>query len=202
MSLVYDAPEGPREGYVFSDPSGVTLRADSLRGLVAKIASFREVNGMAAGCPEAELEAIYRVKYPHLVTRVTATAEPKPDHVERWVAAIWRDPPKASSLAEADTVLSRLGQCATCAFYRPETALSVGTVRRALVLSGGRMSDFSACEAHGWLLGLAALFRQPPHARQVSSCWASGLAPHDALPSLAGSGHADSSESSGPGASA
>lgn len=187
MSLVYDAPEAPREGYVFADPSGVTLRADGLRALVAKITSFREVNGMPAGCPEAELEAIYKVKYPHLVTRVTATAEPKPDHIERWVAAIWRDPPKASSLAEADTVLSRLGQCATCEFYRPETALSVETVRRALVLSGGRMSDFSACGAHGWLLGLAALFRQPPHARRVSSCWVADQLSHDSPPSLAGS---------------
>lgn len=201
MSLVYDAPEAPREGYVFNDPSGVRLKADTLRALVDKIASFRRANGMPVGSPEAELEAIYAVKYPHLVTRVTATAAPKPDHVERWVAGVWRNPPKPSALDEADNVSRKLKHCATCEFYRPETALPVETVRRALVLSGSRMSDFSACEAHGWLLGLAALFRQPPHARRVSGCWVSDQVSHDALPSLAHSDRAVSVENTVPGTS-
>ncbi len=136
------------------------------------IVEFRSTNGFPAGNPEAELEVIYRATNPHLVTKVGVTPVAEEDPVARWVARLWRLPPKEKDFAESETTRVRLETCVTCPHYAAEHSYDAGTARRLAILSHGRMTDFAACDAHHWALGLAALIQSPETQVDAEGCWA------------------------------
>lgn len=171
MPLLYDHPQSPPNGYTFTDPSGVPLKRDTLRLLLAAIAEFRTTNGLPPGNPAAEVEADYRVRFPWLVTKVGTVPEVTEDPVSRWVNRLWRLPPKEKDFAESETVRVRLETCVACPHYAPEHSYDAGTARRLTILSVARMQDFSACRAHAWAVGLAALIDHPETQVSVDDCW-------------------------------
>jgi hypothetical protein len=175
VPLIYDHASAPREGYEFRDHSGVKLKADSLRLLEDKIADFRSTNGFPPGNPAAELEVIYRATNPHLVTKVGTTPVVAEDPVARWVSRLWRLPPKEKDFAESETVRVRLETCVGCPHYVAEHAYDAGTARRLAILSHARMTDFAACEAHKWSVGMASLMQSPDTQVDVEGCWARPL---------------------------
>lgn len=173
VPLVFDHPSGIPGGFRFRDHSGVTLTADTLRGLVKRIAEFRLTNGLPQGNPTTELEVIFRLSAPHLVTKVGVNPPVSEDPVARWINRLWRLPPKEKDFAESETVRERLETCAGCPYYVAEHAYDASAARRLTILSHARMTDFSACKAHSWAVGLAALIQSPETQVDAEGCWAS-----------------------------
>lgn len=171
MPLIFDHPAGVPGGYVFKDPSGVLLRGDSLRALIVRIAEYRLTNGLPPGNPTAELESIYRVEHPHLVTKVGVNPVALEDPVSRWINRLWRMPPKEKDFAESETTRIRLEHCPSCPHYAPEHSYDATSARRLTILSHARMTDFSACKAHHWAIGLAALLERPETQVDAEGCW-------------------------------
>jgi len=169
MPLIFDHPRSPVGGHSFLDPSGVLIRADKLMELPAKIASYRSVNGLAAGNPEAEIEAKYAVDNPWLVSKVGTTPVVQEDPIARWLNRAWRMPIK--DWAESETVNARLGTCVACEHYAPDHPFSAEATRRLLVMGAGKLRTAGACKVHHWACGLAALAQAPESDLRVEGCW-------------------------------
>lgn len=171
MPLIFDHPQSPPQGYDFIDPSGVRLAAGNLRKLLVAISEFRSVNGMPAGNPEREVESDYAIRHPWLITKTGVTLETAEDPVSRWISRLWRMPPKEKDFAESETTRIRLERCPACPHYAPEHSYDATSARRLTILSHARMTDFSACKAHHWAIGLAALLERPETQVDAEGCW-------------------------------
>lgn len=174
--LIFDGPEQPPAGFDFKDPSGVTLKEDRLRLLLDRIASYRVSNGLPAGNPAAEVEADYRVRYPYLVTKVGVTPAIPDDPVARWLNRQWKSPVREKDFAESTVTSARLTHCAGCQYYTPHMFSPEGN-RRMRILGYGRLTDESACAAHHWIVGLAALQQKPETVYAPEGCWSNGIIP-------------------------
>lgn len=181
MPLLFDHPRQPPAGHHFPDPSGHTIRAKSVPGLIDAIKSYRNNNARAAGNPEAEVEAFYAVEYPWLVVKAEkgecSPAEPimpKEERLRPWINRIWRDPPKRWQ--EAEKAKARLEICKTCPYYSDLGPVEPAYARRLLILAAGH-SDFKAlhCSINDWPCGLAVWMDLPANAKSanVEGCWAS-----------------------------
>lgn len=170
--LVFDHASSPPGGYTFLDPSGVRQSGKDLRELIANISAYRATNGLPPGNPHAELEAIYKVEHPHLVTKVGVAPVVHEDPIARWVNRLWRLPPKEKDFAESETTRARLETCAACQYYAPIHKFDITTNRRLTILSVARMTDFGACKAHHWAPGMAALMQEPETQVDAEGCWA------------------------------
>lgn len=169
--LIHDHASQPYGGHSYPDPSGVTLTDKTIPGLLAKIRLYRANNGLAAGSPEADLEAHYRVVHPHLVSVVGATPTATEDPVARWLNRIWRTPPKEKEFVETLPYNDRLATCAECPHYEAIHPYSTDDKRRLIILAAGRISDHGICKIHHWPVGLAALIAQHD-TEDVDGCWA------------------------------
>lgn len=150
----------------------MTIKADSLAKLLTAVATFRATNGLPVGQPAQEVEAYYAIHHPWLITKVGTAPVAHEDPVARWVNRQWRTPPKERDFAESETVRSRLETCATCEYYATAHKFDADTLRRLTVLGVGRITDFSACKAQHWAVGLAALIQTPETQVEVEQCWA------------------------------
>lgn len=61
----------PKDGYFFRESDGATIRADSWRGVIARVASYRKMNGLPAGNPEEEVNAQACQRNPSYCSRET-----------------------------------------------------------------------------------------------------------------------------------
>lgn len=175
VPLIFDHPRSPIGGHSFLDPSGVLIRADKLLELPPKIASYRSINGLPAGNPEAEIEARYAVDSPWLISRVGTTRTIPEDPVARWLNRAWRTPIR--DWAEAETVNARMATCETCEHYAPDHPFSKDASRRLLVMGAGKLREAGACKVHHWACGLAVLAQAPEVTTGVDGCWASPRSP-------------------------
>lgn len=169
MPLIYDHPRQPPGGPYFVDPSGHTIRNESLEGLIKEIARYRTINGLPAGNPEKEVEQFYAVKFPWLITNVGTTPVATEDPVARWLNRAWRSPIK--DWAEAETVEARASTCEACKHYAPMHRFDSDSMRRLMVLGAGRLRPMGACKAHLWACGLAILPYKQEAALHVDGCW-------------------------------
>lgn len=174
MPLVFDHAQTPPAGYSFPDPSGFTLKAESLRGLLTRVADYRRTNGFSPGNPASEIEAYYLIHHPWLVTKVGKNPAIIQDPVERWINRMWLNPPKEREFAESETIRSRLETCTTCPNYVESHPFSIETRRRLEVLGVGRISSMSTCKVHHWAVGLAVFINTPEVTVVVEECWAQG----------------------------
>lgn len=155
----------------FPDPSGHTLRAKDLRGLIDAVASYRAQNGMARGNPEAEIERFYSKQFPWLVDHLPAKAD-KPNETDalvRWVNQMWR----ATHPRFHDRVVqsARLAVCRGCPHYSGLPELDNETVRRLMVVGAGAPDfDVGYCSARNWVCGLAALIPDCGSGK-LEGCW-------------------------------
>ena len=170
MPLIHDHAQQPYGGHNFTDPTGVVVRAASIKDLLRKIAAFRESNGLPSGDPATEVEAYYATQYPWLVTPVGSTPAAIEDPVEAWLNRMWREAPR--DFVNADVVATRLGTCTMCQHYASAYPLSPESSRRLAILSQGRPPCLGACGAHGWALGLALLLRGLRRRVNAAGCWA------------------------------
>jgi hypothetical protein len=171
VPLLHLHPSQPYGGHTFPDPSGVPIKGKTLQEMLDAIALYRANNGLPSGNPEKEVEAHYRVVHPHLVTPVGSTRDATEDPVARWLARVWRNPPKEKEFIEAEPLRTRLATCAACEHYVADHAFDADARRRLTILGVGHVTDFGACRAHHWACGLAALI--PRHsADPVKGCWA------------------------------
>lgn len=176
MPLVYDHSQLPPGGFMFTDPSGVTLRADSLRQLPITIAAYRAANGLPSGQPAAEVEADYKVRFPWLVSKVGVIPVVAEDPVAKWLNRQWRTPIKERDFAESTVTTARLTTCSACQYYTAHK-LAAESSRRMKILGYGRLTDESACSVHHWIVGLAALQARPETTHKPEGCWVSGIVP-------------------------
>lgn len=174
MPLLFDHPQSPPGGYSFPDPSGVLLKADNLRGLLGRIASFRATNGFAPGNPAVELETYCKANHPWLVTKVGINPVGYEDPVARWINRMWTTPPKEREFSDAEIVRVRLDTCAACPHYSSFHPFSLNSRRRLEILGVGHIKDHGACKVHHWAVGLAALVNAPEVKIPVEGCWAQG----------------------------
>jgi hypothetical protein len=176
VPLIFDHPSQPPGGFTFKDPSGVTLKSDTLRALPAKVASYRAANGLPAGNPAAEIEADYKVRHPWLVSKVGVTPAILEDPVAKWLNRQWRTPTKERDFAESTVTTARLTTCAGCQYYTAHK-LDPEPSRRMRILGCGRLTDESACTVHHWIVGLAALQAKPETDYAPEGCWVNGIVP-------------------------
>lgn len=169
--LIYDHASQPYGGHHFRDPSGLILRAKTLKALLVAIADYRRTNGMAPGSPEKEVETFYSTEFPHLVSKLDPASEVAEDPIARWLNRIWRNPPKEREFVESEVELARLRTCTTCQHYTTDHLLSVDARRRLIILGAGRVHNEGACKVQHWACGLAALVATP-EAKPVEGCWA------------------------------
>lgn len=177
MSLVFDHPQKPPGGFDFKDPSGVTLRADSLKALLGKIATYRAINGQPPGNPTKEVENDYKLRHPWLVSKVGVVADVFEDPIARWINRLWKTPIREKDFAESMTTAARLKTCAGCEFYVHGHKLDAEPARRMKILGYGRLTDESACSVHHWIVGLAALQAKPATDYRPEGCWVNGIVP-------------------------
>ena len=156
--------------HVFTDPTGVTLKHETIDGLLADIARYRTNNGMPPGDPERELERLYKVKYPWMVSKTGPEGEtPLLAKETAWLGQLWRNAPK--EWANKDEVDRRKWVCQGCEHFRPNRSPDAVDRWRIMVLGRGRGSpDMGICHEQGWYCGLAILFEKP-EAKAVKGCW-------------------------------
>lgn len=171
MPLILDHAQQPPGGHSFKDASGVLLRDDTLPGLLSKLTRFRQLNGLPAGNPAAEVEADYKVRYPWLVSKVGETPVAKEDPVATWLNRAWRSPVKEREFIESVPLGERLSTCAKCQFYESSWPYTAETRRRMTILGFGRVTDEGVCAVHHWPVGLAALYPKPTTDYRPEGCW-------------------------------
>lgn len=170
MPLIVDHPRQPPGGHYFVDPSGVTIRSDTLNGLLDELSSYRARNGLTAGNAAKEVEQFYAVKFPWLITNVGTTPVVIEDPVARWIARAWRAPVK--DWAEAEIVEARVRSCESCQHYAPLHPFDRDATRRLEILGAGRLRSMGACKVQHWACGLAVLPHDVEPVTPVPECWA------------------------------
>lgn len=170
MPLVLSHPRQPPGGHTFADPSGQTVKADSVAGLLSAIATYRQNNALPAGNPAAEVEAIYRVKYPWLVSKIGQTETLPPSPVATWLNHAWRTP--QAKFVETIPAERRIATCLACPHYQPDHAFTTDQKRRLAILGRGKFAHSGACAEHHWAVGLAIWLESPDPRKAVPGCWA------------------------------
>lgn len=168
--LLLDHPRGIPGGPSFKDPSGYLIRAKTIPELLTTIASYRRNNGLPAGDPLREVERVFSVDYPWLISNVGQLAAAPVDPIARWLARAWKTPIK--DWAESETVNARLNTCLTCEHYAPDHAFDSDSKRRLIILGAGRLKEAGACKVHHWACGLSVLPHTQNVAVNVEGCWA------------------------------
>lgn len=158
MPLIHDHPQVPPEGHYFPDQTGVTIRGDSVRDLVAKVTDYRATNGLPMGSPSAEIETFYAGQFPWLISKVGAAPAADIDPFAEWLRREWKEPIKEWSMDyEID---QRQKKCAECPHFStlPDT-VTMEQRRRLLILMGGKSQDVSPYCAH-FFASLAVVWRR------------------------------------------
>jgi hypothetical protein len=169
MPLIYDHPRQPPEGHYFVDPSGHTIRSESIESLISEVVSYRTRNGLTAGNPAKEVEQFYAVKFPWLITNIGTTPVSKEDPITKWINRMWRTPIKDWS--EAEIVEARVERCESCEYYVADHAFGVESTRRLIILGAGRLRSMGVCKAHLWACGLAVLPHKLDSPVKAGGCW-------------------------------
>lgn len=182
MPLIRNHAQQPFGGHVFVDPTGHHITAKTVDVLLARIAEFRQANGLPPGNPEAEVEADYRTRFPWLVTPVGSVPQPVVDPVARWVNRIWKSPPR--KWVESVERERRAETCVACPHYDAGHSPDADTARRILILGAGHERQMGACRHYGWACGLAVAMLDHD-AEPVAGCWLKSSPPTTGIQSTA-----------------
>jgi hypothetical protein len=172
VPLVFTHPQRPSEGHYFPDPSGVTLRADSVQLLIEAVTEYRLKNSLHPGNPYAEIEAFYAKQFPWLVTKVGITPAPMPDAVSIWVDRMWKERIQSTKFVDSEIAEARAKVCENCPHHDQNHRFIGESTRRLIMLGAGRLHAMGACKVHQWAPGLALLYADPHTPCEVEGCWA------------------------------